>query len=210
MLAERKSLLQVWSDHNEVQNKILAEERPPLSPSVPEEFAKLIEWSWRPKPESRYTFRRMEKPFKDKGLIFSRLDAGKEAVTKIEDINREFEIQKQLLERLERQFDQADRKYNREKQLTECCVEELEAAKNRLELEKKRIADLEKRTEEFNQKNEQSRLEAVENDKKNKKELKNEEQKQKRFQENLEEELEEQKKKYDNEKKRGDALKKQL
>jgi len=210
MLAERKSLSQVWPDPDELQKKILAEERPPTSPSVPEEFAKLIEWSWRPKPESRYTFRRMEKPFKDKGLLFTKLDAGKEAVTKIEDINREFEIQKQLLERLERQFDQADRKYNRERQLTECCIQELEASKNRLELEKKRYSDLERRVEDFNQKSELSRLEAAESEKKNKKELKNEETKQKRFQENLEEELEEQRKKYENEKRRGDALKKQL
>jgi len=58
-------------------------------------------------------------------------------------------IQVELVEKAERQAAQADRRYQREKQITEDTIKQREDAERRLEDQRKKIAELEKKMEEL-------------------------------------------------------------
>eukprot|EP01101_Sappina_pedata_P007283 TRINITY_DN3829_c0_g1_i1.p1 TRINITY_DN3829_c0_g1~~TRINITY_DN3829_c0_g1_i1.p1 ORF type:complete len:620 (-),score=333.35 TRINITY_DN3829_c0_g1_i1:119-1957(-) len=207
MMSEQKDFPWIGDD---IAKNITSEERPEIGKDVPEDFAKLIEVSWKMKPEVRQAFKRSGKVFEKKGLMNNRQEESKKAQSKIEELNREMEILKQMLERLEKQHEQAERKFKREKDLTECTEEELNAANARLDLEKKRGADLEKKIQAANQEIDESRKASSVVEKMYTKKSKEKESQQKRLQEELEEERDSYEKKYEMERKRGDNLRSQL
>jgi len=136
------------------------------------------------------------------------MDARKEAAGKLDDILREIDIQKQLLERLQKQYDVAEKKFNREKQLTECCVTEVQQASNRWDLEKKKFQDLDRKNQEISRQNEETKSSNTRNEQTFKKTLKNAENSQKRLQEEVDELKETNERKLLNEKKRGEQIQK--
>lgn len=178
--------------------------------AVPQDFRKLLDSCLLYSSRRRPTFTRLLKQFKDKGLLANRVEYLKIAAGKIEDIEREISIQQQLVEKAERQAEQGERRYNREKSITEDTIRQKEEIERKVAAERQKLAELERKAEELQANAERARKTADEDEKKKKKQLKKEEANRQRELEELQAEKENAERKFENAKKNNEQLRRNL
>eukprot|EP01102_Stenamoeba_stenopodia_P022117 TRINITY_DN910_c0_g1_i1.p1 TRINITY_DN910_c0_g1~~TRINITY_DN910_c0_g1_i1.p1 ORF type:complete len:596 (-),score=211.50 TRINITY_DN910_c0_g1_i1:140-1927(-) len=198
----KSKISQIINDETELTNAL------GLDDSIPADFRKIVESCLISK--RRPTLTRLVKQFKDKGLLANRVEYLKSAANKIEDIEREVSIQVELVEKAERQAAQAERRYQREKQITEDTIKQREDAERRLDDQRKKLADLEKKMEDLQSNAERIKREAEEEEKKRKKGSKKEEGKRQREFEEIQEDIQTAERKLETAKRTNEQLRRNL